>query len=194
MKLVRIVPMVILAAFLVVLGSARGSAHDGEGILTVESSLPTAAGRDYVVRLTWADDGHAAVDATVTATAIAAGGTPGTPVSLAPMDQDGRYGGEVALPASGTWTVRITAVTPASVVEVQEQVAPSATTTTATPASASTSTVVDAPSTTVGATPSDGGKDEGGGSGAAIAVVVLVAIVIGGLIGLTRSRGSGKRT
>src|SRR3546814_14768451 len=69
-------------------------------ILTVESQTPTDdVVVEYVVRLTWADDGHPALQSTVTATPIASDGAPQTPVSLDPIDEDGRYAGTVTYPA-----------------------------------------------------------------------------------------------
>lgn len=187
-------PLVALALGLAVLivGPGSASAHEGEGVLVVESATPTATGRDYVVRLTWEDDGHAAVDATITATPVDPAGAPGTPVPMAAVDQDGRYRAEVPMPTTGQWTVRFTSVTPVALVEVQETVEAAATTST----TAETVATTVAPSTTTAsettATSADGagvGDDDGedGGAGWLIAAVVAAAVLAAGAFALIRS-------
>ena len=74
------------------------------------------------MRVTWANDGHPAADATVTATAVAPDGTQLTPVAAGPADDDGRYAGAVEYPAPGTWTVRITSIDPTGTIEQAEEV------------------------------------------------------------------------
>lgn len=193
-----IVAMTLLTALCVVFSPAPvATAHEGEGIITIESSTSTTSGRDYIVRLTWTNDGHPAVDATVTATAIATDGTPGTPVVLNAVDQDGRYGAEVPLPASGTWTVRITAVTPAALVEVEEQVESttgttsdlSSTTTGSDPTTTTTQSGATASTTTATEVTDTGHDGDGnGGIGVVIAATGSVAILIGIAIGVTSVR------
>lgn len=113
--------ILVLAAGTAVTDAA--SAHEGEGILTLESQQVAPEGSAaYRVRLTWENDGHAAIDSTVTATPIAPDGTPGVPVVMDAVDQDGRYAGNLTFPDSGTWTVRFTAVTPAATAEVVEEI------------------------------------------------------------------------
>jgi hypothetical protein len=109
----------------------------GRGVLAAESTTPEGGGLSYTVRLTWANDGHAAIDSTVTATAVGPDGAPQTPVTLTAIDRDGRYQATVPLPDAGPWTVRFTAVQPAGTLEVPDQVPPT-TTTTAPPATDTT--------------------------------------------------------
>lgn len=169
-------------------------AHEGEGEFFVEAREPQGSGFRYVVRLTWTNDGHAALDSTVTATAIAADGTPQTPVTLAPLDQDGRYAALVPSPAGGPYTVRFTAVTPEATAEVTQR--PPPTTTTTTQPAPPTTEAPAAPSTTVAAdeVASDAGTDdEQNDSGfspvffvVAIAALALIAVPI--LLQRRRSR------
>jgi hypothetical protein len=103
-------------------------AHDGDAVLTVEATHPAGMSIHYIVRVTWADDGHPAADATVTATGVAPDGSQLTPVALAPSDDDGRYAGVVEYPEAGSWTVRITAIDPTGTLEqAQEVTAPTTT-------------------------------------------------------------------
>jgi hypothetical protein len=115
-----------LTATALVLGLAAGpaGAHDGDAVIAVEGVHPAGQSIHYIVRVTWANDGHAAVDATVTATGIAADGTQLTPVPLAPADADGRYAGVIDYPAAGAWTVRITAIDPTGTIEQAQEVFP----------------------------------------------------------------------
>jgi hypothetical protein len=191
----RLLALAVGLTLVTIAGGSPAAAHEGEGVLVVESATPTATGRAYVVRLTWEDDGHAALDATITATPIDPAGAPGTPVPMAPVDEDGRYQAEVAMPVSGQWTVRFTSVTPESLVEVQESVAPVATTTTAPPAATttappSTSATTITPGTATA--PGDGGNDDDGGAGWLIAAAVAAAALAAGAFALMRStRGPG---
>ena len=120
----------LVATMALALGPLAPSAgaHDGDAVLTVEATHPAGLSVHYIVRVTWADDGHPAADATVTATGVAADGSQLTPVSLAPADEDGRYAGVVEYPEAGSWTVRITAIDPTGTVEqAQEVTAPTTT-------------------------------------------------------------------
>src|SRR3546814_8353286 len=59
----------LLSVAFLIGAASPAAAHDGEGILTVESQIPTGdVVVEYVVRVTWADDGHPALQSTVTAT------------------------------------------------------------------------------------------------------------------------------
>ncbi len=130
-------PLRLLAALLGLLGAAvlaigpvapPAGAHDGDAVLTVEAVHPAGQSIHYIVRVTWANDGHPAADATVTATAVAPDGTQLTPVPLAPADDDGRYAGPVEYPAPGAWTVRITSIEPTGTIEQPQEVAATETT------------------------------------------------------------------
>jgi hypothetical protein len=132
----RFRPLRPLAALIGLLGAAAlvlgpvappVGAHEGDAVLTVEVH-PAGQSIHYIVRVTWANDGHPATDATVTATAVAPDGTPLTPVPLAPADADGRYAGAVEYPAPGAWTVRITSINPTGTIEQPQEVIATATT------------------------------------------------------------------
>jgi hypothetical protein len=120
---------VVGAAGALVLGAASSpaAAHDGAAIIDIEGVHPAGTSIHYVVRVTWEDDGHAAVGATVTATATNAAGTQLTPVTLAPIDEDGRYGGVLDYPSEGSWTVRVTSIDPTGSEEQAQEVTASAT-------------------------------------------------------------------
>ena len=170
-------------------GLGVAAAHDGDGVLVVESQGP-ANDRSvpYVVRLTWENDGHAAIDATVTATAVAADGTPQTPVPMEAIDEDGRYSATLTYPSSGRWTVRFTSVTPTATAEVAEEVAPATTTTPTTIDSDSTTTSIGAvTATTEQAAPGDPDDGRGIGAGGVLAAVFLGLVVIGCAVGFARS-------
>jgi hypothetical protein len=187
----RRLALALVVALLTLAGARPAAAHEGEGVLVVESATPSPTGRDYVVRLTWEDDGHAALDATITATPIDPSGAPGTPVPMAAVDDDGRYQAAVAMPASGQWTVRFTAVTPVALVEVQETVTATTTTTaaTATTAASSTTEVTTATTGATGAGTGDEGDDDSG-AGLLIGGVAAVAVVAGAAYAVGRSRRS----
>jgi hypothetical protein len=119
----------LVTALLVGLGSgfaaSPAGAHEGDAVVTVEAVHPAGLSMHYIVRVTWANDGHPAADATVTATAVGSDGTQLTPVALAPADDDGRYAGVVDYPSAGNWTVRITSIDPTgSIEQAQEVTAP----------------------------------------------------------------------
>jgi len=101
----------------------REENHEGYGVIAVEGRHPVSPGAiNYVVRVTWSADQHAASDAGVTATAISPLGVQSAPIALQPIDLDGRYGGTVVFPSGGAWTVRLASATPAGSVDIQEQV------------------------------------------------------------------------
>ena len=160
-------------------GASPAAAHGGEGQFTVEAREPQASGVRYVVRLVWTDDGHAALDATVTATAIDAAGTPQTPVTLNPLDQDGRYAALVPSPSGGAYTVRFTAVTPEATTEVTQQPPTPTTTATTEPAPTTTDTPA-ATSTTAAAADerSDEGDDEDSDVGTSLLFFVVAAAAV----------------
>jgi hypothetical protein len=175
-----------IAALLLVLvagvaGIRPASAHEGEGILTLESQQVAPDGSaSYQVRLTWENDGHAAIDSTVTATPIAPDGTQGVPVIMDAVDQDGRYAGNLTFPDSGTWTIRFTAVTPAATSEVVEEVAIAPST------SDSTDTTTAETATSAGLPSEDGtaageideGSEDSGSSTVAVEVVTLLVVLL----------------
>jgi hypothetical protein len=191
-----------LAAVLLLLaataaGGRTASAHEGEGILTLESQqvLPDGTA-SYQVRLIWENDGHAAIDSTVTATPIAPDGIPGTPVVMQAVDQDGRYAGSLTFAGGGTWTVRFTSVTPAATSEVVEEVAivpatpttaPDDTTTTEATATTATEETDDV---TAGAIDDDHDVEAGYDQSSAVVLVTLVVVLlllVAIVVGFTRS-------
>jgi len=99
---------------------APATAHDGEGVITVEKAETASANQmRFTVRLTWQDDGHAALGATLTATPLRSTNVAQTPVVLDPIDQDGRYSAVVGFTGAEPWTVRFTAISPSATVEQQ---------------------------------------------------------------------------
>lgn len=117
-------------------------AHEGGGTITVESSEPVdGAAVRYVARVIWNNDGHpaAAADTTMTAAPIGPDGTAVAPVTLEPVDDDGRFAATVEFPSPGAWTVRFTVITPAATLELPQQIDPPATTTTSAAPSTTTS-------------------------------------------------------
>jgi hypothetical protein len=106
-----------------VAGHQRKGTHEGDPVFTVESRNQSPSGVvHYVVRVTWSVDGHPVTFTNITATPIDPLGSSLSPVTLQPMDLDGRYAGTVTLPRDGTWTVRFTSTTPPGTAEVNEQV------------------------------------------------------------------------
>lgn len=192
---------VAVAAVLALGPAARpAGAHEGDAVVVVEAVHPAGQSIHYIVRVTWENDGHPAVDATVTATAIAPDGSQLTPVALAPADQDGRYAGAIEYPAPGTWTVRITSIDPTGTVEQAQEV--TATATTAAP-DVTTGTGDDsgfAPeddgtgaSADAGATDGEQAADDAGDdNGMPVAVIVVAALVV--VLGAFTAVGIIRRT
>jgi hypothetical protein len=163
------------------------AAHEGDGVVTVQAQEPAGPTTiRYVVRLTWANDGHAALDATFTATPVQADGTTLTPVPFTPIDQDGRYEATVAFPAPGAWIVRFTSVKPKVTSELAQQVDPPP------PTTAATTTIADVTTTTAeqAVAASSGDDQTGGGDGLPVGWIAAGALVVGavggGAFGLAR--------
>jgi hypothetical protein len=104
------------------LGGAPAGAQQGDGIVTLEASHPAGTSVHFIVRVTWADDGHPATNAVVTATAVGSDGTQLAPVTLAPIDDDGRYANAIDFGSPGSWTVRFTSVDPTGAAEVTQTI------------------------------------------------------------------------
>jgi hypothetical protein len=118
--------MLLLPLILMMIRPAAGDEshgdHDGYGVIDVEGRHPGEGGAvHYVVRVTWSEDGHPAEGSTVTATVLDAFGNALPPVTLDPLDLDGRYAGTVTFPWEGLWTVRFTSTVPAGSVDTVEQ-------------------------------------------------------------------------
>ena len=168
-------------------GITTASAHEGEGVLVVESQGP-ASGTSvpYQVRLTWVNDGHpAAADTTITATAVAPDGTPQTPVPMVADDDDGRFSATLDLPAPGAWTVRFTSVTPAATLEVVETIVQPTTTTE--PSTTTTTAEAATPTTEQASQVDDGDDADGIGLAGLLAALLLGLVVVGGVLGFVRS-------
>ena len=193
--LVLVLAVILAVAVVVGGGAAPAGAHEGDGQLTislVDPPAPRAPGSvRYQVLLTYVNDGHPAPDATVTV--VAEGPTTVGPLPMTEATE-GTYEATVAFPSPGAWTVRFTAVTPAALLEVTQDLPAAATTTvastvpppTSTPPSALATTVPStATSTAPGSTagdPSeaeDGGDDDGGGG---VWPVVLIALGAGAVV------------
>lgn len=159
------------------------AAHEGKGALTLEESATTADDQvRYVVRLITVSDGHAAVNATVTATLVAADGTARTPVPLPALDEDGRYGTTITFPAPGSWTVRFTAVKPPATLAQPVTIAAPTTTTTA----ATTTTNTTAAVTTTSGTPDR--DTDGSGAPVAAGIVAAGGVAVGAGVWAARRR------
>lgn len=176
--------LVVFCTALAALGTPAAYAHEGEGILKMESQGEAeSATVPYAVRLTWANDGHPAVDATVTATPIDPSGSPQTPVPMQFEGQDGRYTGTVTFPTDGTWTVRFTSVIPGATMEILQEVAapppstptPSSTTTTA----AEEPPGPDAPDTEEASAVGEPADDEDGVNGLILGAFLAVILAVG---------------
>ena len=172
----------ITAIVLVLVGSiAPAAAHEGGGTMTVESAEPTDSGSvRYVVRLIWNNDGHpaAAADTTMTAVPVGADGTAQTPVTLEPVDDDGRFAATVEFSSPGAWTVRFTAITPEATLEVAQQIDPPPTTT-STAAPSTTSSEAGVPTTATDAPDDDDEDGEASKAGTIVFVAVMVVLAAG---------------
>ena len=186
-------PILIAVVAAVVVGASPVEAHEGRGVLTVEEAAPVPEnGIRYVVRLTWEDDGHAALSSTITATPIDGSGTPATPVAFRPIDEDGRYEATVRLPGPGTWTVRLTSVTPTAKVERLESLSPDPTVTSPTPSTTTTASTVATSGTDQDEANAPDDEDEGNGgliaAGAAGVLTIVVAVGFGWFVRPGRNR------
>ncbi len=183
------------AIAVVVIGSSPAAAHEGDGVFTVESTTPGKDGTvTYQVRLTWENDGHPAIDSTVTATAVGPDGTTQTPVTMQPIDQDGRYRAAVPLPGRGPWKVRLTSVEPESTFEIANQTPPTtaAPTTTQTTTPTTTTTEADRSAADESAAAADS-DDGGGGASTALFIGIVVVLAAGGILGVRAARRSRER-
>jgi hypothetical protein len=111
------VAVAALAAAGLLLAPPAG-AQQSEGIINLEAAHPAGTSVHFIVRITWENDGHPATDAVVTATARGSDGTELTPVTLAPIDDEGRYANAIDFGSPGTWMVRFTSSEPTATSEV----------------------------------------------------------------------------
>lgn len=173
-------------------GSEPAWAHEGEGTVTIESVEASDQGANVRIRLTWVNDGHPAADATVTATPVSPSGTPQTPVPLVPIDDDGRYQADVSLEEPGTWTIRVTSVSPIATAETTFDNAPaSSTPSTSETTSNDAGTATSGPTDTAGVTsPTDAVEpddEDAGGTGSLVFVVVLGVVASGAVVLIWRT-------
>lgn len=170
------------------LSASPAGAHDGDAVFAVEATEPQADGSvHYVVRVTWADDGHAAADATVNAIPIDGAGAAQTPVPMTAVDQDGRYEATVTFPSAGAWTIRFAAINPEGTFEQAQEVAEPATTTTAadttTTAAGNETTTSAATEDTETASATQSSDDDDGSSSAGPLIGVLIALGVLAVVG-----------
>jgi hypothetical protein len=162
-------------------------AQQGEGIINLEAAHPAGTSVHFIVRVTWEDDGHPATDSVVTATARDSDGTELTPVTLAPIDDEGRYANAIDFGSPGTWMVRFASSEPTATSEV-----------TATVEGTSAGDDGGGDSGEGGFAPADddtgasaaSSSDDAGGSGMPIWLVVAAAVVVfgGAFLGLRTVR------
>lgn len=178
MKSLRSVAAAGVATVVLILSTGVAGAHEGNGVITVESATDGKDGANYTLRVTWENDGHPAADAVVTATAVDPAGTAQTPVAMTAVG-DGRYQAFVPLPQPGTWTVRFSVVEPTATSEVTRVVAAATT-------SSTTSTTARPTTTTHNG---DDGDDNGNGGVAkgAVGVFLLLLILVGAGVGFRSS-------
>jgi hypothetical protein len=125
MRLVRSITTSALAAVAAAVGlllASPAGAQEGGGVITMEGAHPAGTSVHFIVRVTWGNDGDPATEATVTATAVDSDGNQLTPVTLAPIDEDGRYANVIDFTGPGSWTVRLTSVNPAGTTEITQEV------------------------------------------------------------------------
>ena len=206
---IRLLAGVAAALALLVLGfsASPAGAHEGDAILTIEGVHPAGTQIHYIVRVTWENDGHPAADATVTATAVGADGTQLTPVTLAPVDSDGRFAGVLDYPSPGSWTVRVTSIDPTGSVEQAQEVTPPPTTEVAESGSEVTTGSGDGAddATEGGFAPADDGTGASGGDQAAavgsddggmpvyLIVAAAAVVLIGAATAVNIIRRTGSR-
>lgn len=154
-----------LLVAVVLFGASAAVAHEGSAIITIETANDRVDGTEYTIRAVWTNDGHAAVDATVTATPVDPNGATGTPIPLDERDDDGRYGGFVPMPTPGRWTVRFTIVEPTGTAEAFRDVIAQTTTT----------VPEEEPPTTQ---PSESGYEADAGNVAAIFIVIGLMVAV----------------
>jgi hypothetical protein len=59
-----------VATFTLLASGGPAGAHEGDAIIQVQAAHPAGSSVHFIVMVTWENDGHPAVDATVTATAL----------------------------------------------------------------------------------------------------------------------------
>jgi hypothetical protein len=180
--MIAVVVAALAAAGLLLAPPAGG--QQSEGIINLEAAHPAGTSVHFIVRVTWENDGHPATDAVVTATARDGDGRELTPVTLAPIDDEGRYANAIDFGSPGTWMVRFTSSEPTATSEVTATVE-------ATAAGGGDSGEGGfAPADDDTGTSAASSSDDAGGSGMPIWLVVAAAVVVfgGAFLGLRTVR------
>jgi len=121
----------LVAPLVLLLLAAPAAAHGADGALALETQTTNdPATVEIRARLTYANDDEPAPGASVT---VDGTGPKGESLASETMTAAGAgiYTATLQLPASGTWTLRVTASTPNAVAEIEYSTAAAATTTTA---------------------------------------------------------------
>ena len=180
------------ALVLLLIYSSPASADSGDPVFTVESARndgPDAT--TYLLRVTWANDGHAVQGATITATPIAPDGGVRTPVNFTAVDEDGRYEATALFDEPGAWTVRFTSVNPVGTLEVTRQVAASTTTTTTEDSATTTAEVPPQTAVANDDAAATGDEDDGSSTTPVIVVATLVlAAFVAAVVLVVRRRSA----
>lgn len=191
----RFAVALLLALGATVVGAAGASAHGDKGLLAVESATVAGTTAQVTAKVSFLD-GDPAAGATVTVAGDNGAGATLAPVTLPAAANTGQYSGAVALPAPGTWTLRVTSVDPTAEAAPTQVVvaAPSATTTSA-PTGVPVTT---SPVTSDGGVPEitaddDTSTDDGGVSPVwwVLGGIAVVAAVATGIIFVARGRNQG---
>lgn len=161
-------------------GAARAHGDEGElTVITAEQAGPLEVRVE--VGLLYANDQDLVTDATVT---VSATGPDGATVAPTPLENEegAKYGGTLAVPAPGSWTLSFAseeptaeATTTVEVVAEAPTTAPESTTSSE-PATTTTEATETTETTTTTTSPPDS-EDESGGSNPALPVVVAVVVV-----------------
>lgn len=191
----RIRHVIVMTVAMVAVGVGWGmlpaSAHNDEGVLSVVSAVPGPSSSDVTVLLTYTGDGHPVDGATVTAVADDAAGGAIDPVVMGPGPDPGTYRATVGLPSAGTWTVRVTAVSPSATTTFTQDVVGAPATTGA----PSTAEPAETPSTSTTVTDDRAAStvDRASSAGWALPVIVAVVVVLAAVVtlGLRRRRAGG---
>lgn len=114
-----LVSLTVFAVASVLLG-AVAYGHEGSAEIKLKNLEPGAQSLRYRldVEVTFAADGHAVEDATVTVAGDSDSGASLSPVVLEPAGE-GIFAGDLQLPESGTWSLRVTSVNPPGVLDME---------------------------------------------------------------------------
>jgi len=165
------------ASLALLLLAAPAAAHGADGALALETQTTNdPAMVEIRARLTYANDDEPAPGASVT---VDGTGPKGESLATQAMTAAGTgiYAATVQLPASGTWTLRVSASTPNAVAEIEYSTAASATTTTAADAAGA----VSEPATS-------STSDDSSDWVLPVALGAIIVILVGGAVLVLRKR------